>query len=76
MIEALEYARVEKYGDGHEETFWAGIIADHEEMNGSGETREQMREYVLVAYNRDNPDQPATAEDLQWTELTERPGWA
>lgn len=76
MIEAQEYARVDDYGNGRTETFWNGIITGHPETNGSGETREQMRGYVLIAYNRDNPDQPAVAEDLHWTELTERPEWA
>lgn len=76
MIECLEYAREDEYAGGRKEVFWVGIVEGHLEMNGSGETREQMRGYVLFAWNRDNPDQPAVAEDLHWTELTERPEWA
>jgi hypothetical protein len=74
MIECLEYAREDEYPWGTQ-TFWTGIVDGHPECNGSAERQDRMRGYVLFAYNRDHPDAEVTAEDLHWTELTDRPEW-
>jgi hypothetical protein len=55
---------------------WAGAVVGHPEMNGSGETEAQMRGYIVVAWNRDNPDDPKSLEDFNFTQLDERPEWA
>lgn len=55
---------------------WAGAVRDHTDTNASGETLPQMLGYMAVAWNRDNPAEPVTADGFELTLLVDRPDWA
>lgn len=71
MINAESYHVTE-----HERDVWAGIVTGHPETNASGLTEHEMLSYLVVAWNRDNPEDQVSGPDaFTVTRLTEWPEW-